>query len=360
MAQCLVSLCVCPEPTEFETTGSVASAVNGVAAKPLESPLARFTRLKMEIKELESDLTALADSTETQKQHALKDAAQDAECDELLRGLATLQSNLSAMALTPSFEPFLRQASPAGVSSVNGDAALALQKQLTSQFFKQIKAIKSQQQGRSGADGGGDAPIVYEIYSNGELNTVEKGAQTRMQLLESRIATLEKTIGSAQAQDFGLDSLSAAMGSSSSSGSNISAVVAQLETRVGLLNEKNLDALKTRTTALVHEFSLMHKLKESPGVQSALNSQADREKIGQIYDKMTRLDDVAASVPALVDRLVTLKSIHDDSLDMTTRVKKMEQSQETLAELLESDAAVLDNVSVMELCWLVVFVGLEI
>lgn len=335
---------LCSEPTEFETTGSVSSAVNGSAAKPLESPLARFTRLKMEIKELESDLTALADSAETQKQNSLKDATQDAECDELLRGLATLQTNLSAMALTPSFEPFLRLASPAGVGSINGDAALALQKQLTSQFFKQIEAIKSQQQGRS-ADSGGDAPIVYEIYSNGELNTVEKDAQTRMQILESRIATLEKTIGNAQDQDFGLDSLSAAMGSSSSNSSNLSAVVAQLETRVGLLNEKNLDALKTRTTALVHEFSLMHKLKESPGVQSALNSQADREKIGQIYDKMTRLDDVAASVPALVDRLMTLKSIHDDSLDMTTRVKKMEQSQETLAELLEADAAVLDNVS---------------
>lgn len=300
----------------------------------------------MEIKELESDLTVLAESTETQKQHALKDAAQDAECDELLRGLAAMQTNLSAMALNPSFEPFLRQVSPTGVNSINGDAALALQKQLTSQFFKQIEAIKSQQQGRSAADvDGGNAPIVYEIYTNGELNAVDKDAQMRMQLLESRIATLEKTIGRVQAQDFGLDSLSAAMGSSSSSGTNLSAVVAQLETRVGLFNEKNLDALKTRTTALVHEFSLMHKLKESPGVQSALNSQADREKIGQIYDKMTRLDDVAASVPALVDRLVTLKSIHDDSLDMTTRVKKLEQSQETLAEILESDAAVLDNVS---------------
>jgi exonuclease VII small subunit len=45
-----------------------------------------------------------------------------------------------------------------------------------------------------------------------------------------------------------------------------------------------------------------------------------------------------------VDRLVTLKSIHDDSLDMNARVKKVEQSSETLAHLLETDTALLENI----------------
>ena len=113
---------------------------------------------------------------------------------------------------------------------------------------------------------------------------------------------------------------------------------------MGLLSEKNLDAIKTRTTALVHELTLLHKLKESTNVQAALATQADRDKIQQIYDKLVSVQDVAASVPALVDRLVTLKTVHDESLDLSTRVKKMEQSQGMLQDLLESDVSILTNI----------------
>ncbi|RLN64049.1 hypothetical protein BBJ28_00024245, partial [Nothophytophthora sp. Chile5] len=262
---------------------------------------------------------------------------------EVMHGLNTLQLNLSAIEKNAAFQPFLRSGGDGGAASSNADAALSLQKDLTAKFFQQIEALKRQQQGRTAvtaASSGSGAPIVYEIYSNGELNAVDRDAKTRVATLETRLATLERAIGSFQGHELRLDGLGAATGGSCA---DLTSVVAQLEQRVALLSEKNLDAVKTRTTALVHEFTLLSKLKQSPGVHGALNSQADRDQIQKIYDQLNSLDTVAASVPALVDRLVTLKTVHDDALNVTARVGKMEQTQASLAELLDSDAALLAN-----------------
>lgn len=324
-----------PKQTEYE------ASVKSAGSATLESPLARFTRLSLELKELEADLTLLASDAERKKHKVMVDAGQEAEFNEVMQGLNTLQLNLSALEKNAAFQPFLRTGNNAGVVSSSADAALSLQKDLTAKFFQQISTIKQQQQGQSSASSStGSAPIVYEIYSNGELNAVDRDAKSRVAALETRISTLERTIGSVQGQELRLDGLGSVAGAS---GVDLSSTVAQLEQRVALMSEKNLDAVKTRTTALVHEFTLLSKLKQSPSVQGALNSQADRDQIQKIYDQLSSLDSVAASVPAVVDRLVTLKSVHDDALNVAARVSKMEQTQTSLNELLDSDAALLAN-----------------
>lgn len=336
-----------PQQTEFEAAGGLVRAASSQQHKPeLEAPLARFTRLTLEVKELEADLSLLAASADDRKSRMLVDAAQDAELDEVLRGLGTLRVNLASIEANAAFRPFLHYgARDAGAAD---SSALALQRELTSRFFAQMEALRAQQQGgttTTSATTTADGPptIVYEIYSNGELNAVEKDASTRALALEARLATLEKAVGNFHVKELRTAGWSAL---SASGASDLAAVVADLETRVALLSEKNLDAVKTRTTALIHEFTLLNKLNESPGVQSALNSHGDREKLQQIYDKLASVDDVSAAVPALVDRLVALKTAHDEALDASARMKKVEQSTETLAGLLESDTALLENVSV--------------
>eukprot|EP00644_Phytophthora_capsici_P003558 jgi/Phyca11/508030/fgenesh2_kg.PHYCAscaffold_31_\ len=322
-----------PKQTEYEFSASRSS---GKAM--LESPLARFTRLSLELKELEADLTLLAADAEHKKHKVMVDAGQEAEISEVMQGLNMLQLNMSALEKNAAFQPFLRSGGN-GVATSSADAALSLQKDLTARFFKQIDTLKRQQQGQTAASSN-DAPIVYEIYSNGELNAVDRDAKARVATLEARISTLERAIGSFQGQGLRLDGLSSLTGSSTA---DLTSVVGQLEQQVALMSEKNLDAVKTRTTALVHEFTLLSKLKQSPSVQGALNSQSDREQIQKIYDQLSSLDAVAASVPTIVDRLVTLKSVHDEALNVTARVEKMEQTQTSLADLLDSDAALLAN-----------------
>ncbi|KAF4319047.1 hypothetical protein BBO99_00004659 [Phytophthora kernoviae] len=328
-----------PKQTEYEAS----AGTNSSSKSTLESPLARFTRLSLELKELEADLTLLAADADRKKHKVMVDAGQEAEFNEVMQGLNTLQINLSALEKNAAFQPFLRAGSIAGVATSSADAAVTLQKDLTAKFFQQIDALKRQQQGQTAAPSSAsssNAPIVYEIYSNGELNAVDRDAKTRVAALEARISTLERSIGSFQGQELRLDALGSLTGASSA---DLTSAVAQLEQRVALMSEKNLDAVKTRTTALVHEFTLLSKLKQSPSVQGALNSQADRDQIQKIYDQLSSLDTVAGSVPAVVDRLVTLKSVHDDALNVAVRVSKMEQTQTSLGELLDSDAALLAN-----------------
>ncbi|KAG7399961.1 hypothetical protein PHYBOEH_007481 [Phytophthora boehmeriae] len=325
-----------PKQTEYEASAGTSNS----SSKPtLESPLARFTRLSLELKELEADLTLLAADADRKKHKVMIDAGQEAEFNEVMQGLNTLQLNLSALEKNAAFQPFLRAGSSAGMATSSADAAVTLQKDLTAKFFQQIDALKRQQQGQTAASSS-EAPIVYEIYSNGELNAVDRDAKTRVAALEARISTLERSIGSFQGQELRLDGLGSLTGTGSA---DLTSAVAQIEQRVALMSEKNLDAVKTRTTALVHEFTLLSKLKQSPSVQGALNSQADREQIQKIYDQLSTLDTVAASVPAVVDRLVTLRSVHDDALNVTSRLSKMEQTQTSLGELLDSDAALLAN-----------------
>ncbi|CEG37978.1 dynactin subunit 2 [Plasmopara halstedii] len=320
-----------PEQTEYEI-----STEKGSRSK-LESPLARFTRLSLELKELEEDLTLLATDAKNKKHRVMVDAGQEAEFSEVMQGLNTLQLNLSALDKNSAFQPYLRSdAVPS-----NADVALTLQKDLTAQFFKQIDALKRQQQGGAAASSSSDsAPVVYEVYSNGELNAVDRDAKARIAALEARISTLERAVGSFQGQELQMDGLSAP---GRACNVNLTSSIAQLEQRVALMSEKNLDAVKTRTTALVHELKLLSKLKQSPSVQGALNSQADRDQIQKIYDQLGHLNAVAASVPTIVDRLVTLKSVHDEALDVTNRMDKMEQTQGLLSELLDSDMVLLAN-----------------
>ncbi|KAJ0408207.1 hypothetical protein ATCC90586_003315 [Pythium insidiosum] len=331
-----------PSQTELQAPGANAAvASKPTASRDLESPLQRYTRLVMEVKELESDLSLLSANAAAAKQsNVLVDAAQDAEFSDIMQGLATLQLSLASMEKNTSFQPFLR-APGAPLPAGQADAVAAIQRDLTDKFFHQIDALKRQQQGRTSlapTDNAG-APIVYEIYSNGELNPVDRDAKSRVLALESRLAALEKIIGAKNPRELHIDGIHA----SAAENADLVSVVEEMEKRVGLLNEKNLDAVKSRTTALVHELTLLQKLKDSPGVHGALNAQADREKLQQIYEKMLRVDDVAGSIPALIDRLTTLKSLHEDSMDLTERTRRMEQSQTRLQELLESDAALVAN-----------------
>uniref|UniRef100_M4BM64 Dynactin subunit 2 n=1 Tax=Hyaloperonospora arabidopsidis (strain Emoy2) TaxID=559515 RepID=M4BM64_HYAAE len=322
-----------PQQTEYELLAGTSSSNKTT----LESPLSRFTRLSLELKELETDLTLLAVDAEHKKHNVMLDASQEAEFTEVMQGLNTLQLNLSALGKNAAFQPFLR----AGTTAASADAAMSLQKDLTAKFFQKIDSIKKQQQLQPAELAfSEDAPIVYEIYNNCELDAMDQDAKSRVAALEARISMLEKIVGGFQGQEMrshGLDSISGV------SNVDLSSAVAQLELRVALMSEKNLDAVKTRTAALLHEFTLLSKLKQSPSVQKALNSQADDKQIQKLYGQLSSLDTIAALVPTVVDRLVALKSVHDELLTVSARVDKMEKTQASLDELLDSDAAILAN-----------------
>ncbi|CAH0514304.1 unnamed protein product [Peronospora belbahrii] len=324
------------KPTLSKLTEYEFSASRDSSKTILESPLARFMRLSLEIKELEADLMLLATDAEQKKHKVMLDAGQEVELNEVMQGLHTLQLNLSALEKNAACQPFLR------TGTAGADAALSLQKDLTTKFFQQIDAFKRHQQKQTNVHAFSEgAPIVYEIYSNGELNAVDSDAKTRVSKLEARITALEKAIGNYQGQELRLDGLCSLSGATSV---DLTSTVAQLEQRVALMSEKNLDAVKTRTTALVRELTLLTKLKQSPSVQGALNSRAGQVQIQKIHDQLSSLDTVAASVPAIVDRLISLKSVHDEVLNVTARVGKIERTQASLIELLDSDAALLANV----------------
>jgi dynactin-2 len=117
-----------------------------------------------------------------------------------------------------------------------------------------------------------------------------------------------------------------------------------------LLNERNLDAIKTRTNALMHEFNRLSVLKEKKEVQQALATSEDKKKFNHLFDKFKQVEETSVLIPFLVERLTTLKNIHDEHLDLHTRMKQLETTKENIQQLLQRDANLLTNVSNLLYC----------
>ena len=149
--------------TEYEVAG-VSSSMASKSHRKLEqlkSPLQRFTRLKMEMQELEADLKLLAHEKPTFSTHkVLVDAAQEAEVEEIMQGLALLQSNLQILQQKQEFQPFLSDRS---LPLTQADRTLALQKELTSKFFHQIQNFKQQTTNGTGSQSDSRPALVVSV-----------------------------------------------------------------------------------------------------------------------------------------------------------------------------------------------------
>jgi len=90
--------------------------------------------------------------------------------------------------------------------------------------------------------------------------------------LEQRISLLEKSLG---AQIFQQETPR-----------DIFSTLQTLENRLDMLNDKNLDTLSTRIHALMKDFNLLNKIRESSVAQQSVASVEESEKISKIYDKL--------------------------------------------------------------------------
>merc|ERR1719471_2662895 len=67
-------------------------------------------------------------------------------------------------------------------------------------------------------------------------------------------------------------------------------------------------------------------------------------KISKLFDMMTRWDAAALQLPTVVDRLRSVKNVHEESANIVQKVNNLETQNKLIADQLAANKEILGNV----------------
>jgi len=201
-----------------------------------------------------------------------------------------------------------------------------LQTDLSSKLVKELNAVKLSSPPQSNAVASGNT-ITYELYYSPDQ---------AKHLQVSKLANVERRVASVEAL-VGL----------SSGGPPLISAVGELRDKVALLDAGRLEGVQHRMKALLPqlEAAVGTLTRTQADVKSgAASVPATEKKINDLYETMNRWDLVAQQLPALVNRLLALRTLHEDSLNLSTTLNKLENEQEAVLGLLKDNTTLLGKV----------------
>ncbi|KAJ4457232.1 putative dynactin 2 [Paratrimastix pyriformis] len=171
--------------------------------------------------------------------------------------------------------------------------------------------------------------LTYELYSPlasmlpcPPAVTGQPGGETRLLQLEDRVAQLEKTLGTRTHAPL-----------------DIEHALRSLEKRMQLLDPKAIQDLEMKLPSLVRH---LDKLVAAQKLLPALPS--SDKKLDQMYVMLLQCQEAAARLPAIIDRLVTLRGIHQEAGLFHDLLQGITSGQERISGGLNEDAALLSEV----------------
>lgn len=271
------------------------------SSKPyFESPFERYNRLKNEMAQFEQDMKELVGEASSGP------AGEVAQF--MFKDLSGLSGRLSELVSSSAVQRVLN---PVPESSTFNELAASVQKQR----------------------GATDADTALVAQARAPAASSDEATQRRIAELDRRLASMERTVGSAAADDLHYP--------------DVASAIAQLRIKTRVVDDDKAEAACKKARALLGELEkLEEKLQEQDNKLRGANSPHE-ERIKVLYDLMMRWDATAQQVPAVVQRLWLLKHLHEEAATLVSRVQRVEAQQadttatahhckELLQKLLES------------------------
>ncbi|CAH8550836.1 unnamed protein product [Heterobilharzia americana] len=273
-----------------------------------ESLMKKFQRLQTETHQLISDIKAISDQSDADPKDPI-DASKLLSCAEnLSEKLSEIQStDLSAICL---------------------DASDSVGRTLHSKILKQIDEFKPEKPASRSADNSNH--LVYEIYDRKSIT--KQADEEKMADIDRRIHRIEALIGQPDP-----NRLSALTADTMTHG--LLEACSRLSARSSLFQQGHLDMIETRLT------SLQAKLQAVTEKREAIADYDMQNKIAELYELVKKWNDVADSLPMIVERLSTLKSLHEEASQFSQSLYTIESSQKNVEGNLASYAKLLEEVS---------------
>ena len=281
------------DPWEYELSS------NGEHSEGLAE---RYTRLEREISQLQSDL---------------KTSSNETERTELLQQVDGLDQQLSSVKLDKIYSEHISAAR--GVHSLDRSLANSL-----------LDTIHSQ-----GDKRGERGTITYDLVLKPDDSKYLHASALRS--LEERLSLLERIVGGRD--DKIRTNLLSTAGDSQSHSLMSSLSVLQRkclaldQVVVGNLNQKAGDLLQK-----------MERLKQESTREKQKEPGSDT-KITELYELTKQWDSSASALPEVIERLHTLKYLHESASGFNLTLSQLEQRQTEVSENLETNREVLDKVS---------------
>ncbi|RUS80845.1 hypothetical protein EGW08_011400 [Elysia chlorotica] len=298
-----------------------------------ETPQQKFQRLQHEMRELAEEVGKIKGAAQN------TGAGESWSPVELSKQLEYLQHQLADLHLEKVLGPdaSLDLADPQG----------ALKKRLLTEL-ENFKPGGAAADGKSKSAGDKDH-VLYELYYRPEQAQFTKNAKVAS--LEERLERLESVVGK------NLDKTTVL--TVDTENKSLIGAVATLNSKLSLLDASNTETVEARLNAVLQKMQQVADKK-------AKEPQADpdrQQKIADLYDLAKKWEATAETLPQVVDRLISLKDLHEQALQFSQALTYLDTAQQEVkasiaehtdmqkklqASITENNAIIQKNVDSIE------------
>lgn len=304
------------EPSEY--------VIQTVEREP-ETLMERYQRLKTEVAELVSDVEQIKDgqqNSEKMLQVSPVDLAQDVHLLQKQLHDAQMDQVLGSLHLTTSEHPY---------------HSLLLRDLKT-----QVEALGSSDRGVvTGSPG--NQPI-YELYAKTE--TAKFSHLSKLSEVEERLARLEGVVGDTDTR------VSSVAGGLDADQRDLSTAVLNLQAKVALLDVSHVNAIGTQLQGVL---SLLDQVEKK--AEEVKEKDPDKQsKITEALEAVNGIKSIAPLVPDLINRLHSLKDLHERAAQFASSVALMSDGQDQLSKqtadlqamLTKMEASLKENLATLQ------------
>ncbi|XP_022310704.2 dynactin subunit 2-like isoform X2 [Crassostrea virginica] len=282
-------------------------------ASKIETPQQKLQRLQHEIRELGEEVHAIQENVK-------KDAtAEKISPVDISKQLQYLQHQLSELQL----EKLLGSEAKVDLSDPQG--------QLQKRLLTELAAYKPSEGKTPSGTKPDSSCVTYELFYRPEQAQFSRNA--RLAKLEERLERLEAVLG--QGSD--------KVGILTADTDNKSVVesVGVLNTKLSLLEPANLDQVDVRLASVLQK---LNQIAEKKSGQADLERQ---NKVSELYDMVKKWDSVRDTLPNVVDRLVSLKELHEQALQFSQLLSHLDTAQQEITTTLADHGDMMKKLQTM-------------
>jgi len=289
--------------TEFD----ILPSSSDLDSNKVETPLQKFQRLQFEVMNFRQEMQSIADNG--------GEVEKDIKGIDITHQLADLQNQLGQLLENEKLLPILDENRQVLHYS-------QIQNKISEKLITEIGSLtknsttEEQQQQQKDKD---KNVITYDIYYTNDQPKFQQ--LQRVADLEKRLAKLETLAGNKT------DSIP------------ITQSILEIKEKLTLLDTTKIDVLSQKMKNTTKEMESFKNLDESLTKSLTTNE----KKINEIYDLMTRWDNIGQQVPAIINRLYTLRSLHEDGISFSNHITNLEKQQSDITSLLKSNSLLMNK-----------------
>ncbi|GIY19198.1 dynactin subunit 2-B [Caerostris extrusa] len=125
---------------------------------------------------------------------------------------------------------------------------------------------------------------------------------------------------------------------SNTDGKSITAAINLLSSKLNLLEPNYLDQAESR-------FAVLHQCMQQVSEKKHQIEDAEKQnKISELYELAKKIDDLSSSLPQVVERLVSLKELHEQALQFSKALTQLDTTQQQITNALKNNETMLKEV----------------